>query len=96
MIPHQLPLNRVIKLNSRPLRYRSRSLDFCDVILPDGDRIMRISIESSTETSLEIHSDVLGKLLVPLDGALGLIFAGQSQATELDHLWEQVLAFPVL
>ena len=55
---------------------------------------MRVSIESSTETSLEIQSDVLGKLLVPLDGILGLIFAGQSQAAELDPLWEQVRAEP--
>jgi hypothetical protein len=64
------------------------------VILPDGDRVMRVSIESSTDTSLVVQSDVLGKLQVPLDGALGLIFAGPSRATELDPLWEQVRALP--
>ena len=54
------------------------ALDASHVIFPDGDRIMRVSIESSTETSLEVQSDVLGKLLVPLDGILGLIFATDS------------------
>lgn len=90
---HELPLNRLIKL-TRDVSAAVPGLDTSHVLLPDGDRIMRVSIESSTETSLEIQSDVLGKLLVPLDGALGLIFADQSRTTELDPLWEQVRAFP--
>jgi hypothetical protein len=92
-VAHELPLNRLIKL-TRDFSAVFPALDTSHVILPDGDRIMRVSIESSTDTSLEIQSDALGKLLVPLDGALGLIFAGPSRATELDPLWEQVRALP--
>jgi NPCBM/NEW2 domain len=90
---HELPLNRLIKL-SRDFSGVGPALDTAHLILPDGDRIMRVSIGSSKETSLEIHSDVLGKVQVPLDGVLGLIFAGQSRAAELDPLWEQVRAEP--
>ena len=90
---HELPLNRLIKLTR----------EVCDDVArarrvardsPEGDRIMRVSIQSSTETSLEIQSDVLGKLLVPLESILGLIFAGHTPASELDALWDQVRLEP--
>jgi NPCBM/NEW2 domain len=55
---------------------------------------LKVSIESSTETSLQIHSDVLGKLFIPLDGIIGVIFAGTAQTAELDPLWEQVRGQP--
>ena len=90
---HDLPLDRLIKL-TRDFSPAVPALDASHVILPDGDRIMKVSIESSNETSLQIQSDVLGKLLVPLDGILGLIFAGTAQTAELDPLWEQVRAQP--
>ncbi len=67
---HELPLNRLIKL-TREFSCGAAALDASHVILPDGDRMMRVSIDSSTETSLEIQSDALGKLLVPLDSILG-------------------------
>ena len=91
---HELPLNRLIKL-TRDFSAARSALDASHVILPDGDRIMRVSIESSTETSLEIQSDVLGKLLVPLDGAPGIdLRRPELRPTELDPLWEQVRAEP--
>jgi hypothetical protein len=90
---HELALNRLIKL-TRDFSAVVPALEASHVILPEGDRIMRVSIESSTETGLAIQSDVLGKFLLPLDGAVGLIFAGPSRATELDPLWEQVRAEP--
>jgi NPCBM/NEW2 domain len=90
---HELPLDSLIKL-TREFSGVGPALDTSHVILPDGDCIMRVSIESSTDTSLQIQSDVLGKVLVPLDGILGLIFAGQSRTAELDPLWELVRAVP--
>ena len=64
------------------------------MILPEGDRLMRVTIGSSTETSLEVQSDALGKLSVPLDGILGLVVASENQAAELDTLWERVRTEP--
>ena len=90
---HELPLGRLVKL-TREHSVAAPGLDEAHVILPDGDRIMKVSIESSTETGLEVQSDVLGKLLVPLDSILGLIFAGSAQARDLDSLWEQVRSEP--
>jgi hypothetical protein len=90
---HDLPLDRVVKL-TREFSVPAPSLDASHVILPDGDRMMRVSIESSTDASLEIQSDVLGKLSVPLDSILGLIFAGHTPISELDAGWEQVRSEP--
>lgn len=90
---HELPLNRLVKL-TREVAVKSPARDASHVILPEGDRIMRVSIQSSTETSLEIQSDVLGKLLIPLESILGLIFAGHTSASELDALRDQVRLEP--
>ena len=57
---HEVPLNRLIKL-TREVSVTPPAPDASHVILPDGDRIMRASIESSTETSLEIQSDAIGQ-----------------------------------
>ena len=78
--------------DSRVPAARCRRSTRSHVMLPDGDCLMRVVIGSSTETSLEVQSDALGKLAVPLDGILGLIFAGRARPTELDALWEQVRA----
>jgi len=90
---HELPLHRLVKLTgefpgSLPAPDRSH------VILPEGDCLMRVLIGSSTETSLDVQSDALGKLSVPLDGILGLVLSGQSQPAELDRWWDRVCAEP--
>ena len=48
------------------------ALEASQVIFPEGDRLMRVTIGSSTETSLEVQSDALGKLSIPLEGILGI------------------------
>jgi NPCBM/NEW2 domain len=90
---HEWPVNRVVKL-TREFSVPAPPLDASHVILPDGDRIMRASIESSTETGLKVQSDVLGELSVPLESILGLIFVGHTPISELDALWEQVRLTP--
>jgi hypothetical protein len=90
---HELPLDRLVKL-TRDLSLSLPALDHSHVILPEGDRIMRVLIGSSTETSLNVQSDALGKLSIPLDGILGLIFTGGSQASELDTWWDRVNGEP--
>ena len=88
---HDLPFDRVVKLTREPA-VSLPAPEHSHVILPDGDCVMRVGLGSSTETSLDVQSDSLGKLTIPLDGIEGLIFAGGSQASELDSLWDRVRA----
>ncbi len=64
------------------------------VILPDGDRLLRTSIASATDTSLEVRSDLLGKLEIPLDSLLGLILSATGQSGTFDARWDQILSEP--
>ena len=61
------------------------------MILPDGDRIMRVMIGSTTDTDLEFKSDVLGNLAIPLESVLGLMMATPADADTLDAWWDRVL-----
>ncbi len=45
------------------------------VLLGDGDRLMRASIGVANDASIEVRSELLGKLDVPLDSILGLILS---------------------
>jgi NPCBM/NEW2 domain len=64
------------------------------VLLGDGDRLMRASIGTATDASLEVRSELLGKLDVPLDGILGLVLAATGQAAEFEMLLERIQAEP--
>jgi len=90
---HELPLNRLIKL-TREVPGTFAPPDRSHVILPDGDCLMRVVVGSSTDTSLEVQSDALGKLGIPFDCLLGLIMSAPVQADELDLLWDRVRLEP--
>jgi hypothetical protein len=60
------------------------------VLLPDGDRIFRPTIGAATETALDVQSDLLGKLSVPLESLLGLILATPADADAADALVRKV------
>ena len=65
-----------------------------DVVLPEGDCLMRVTIGSASETALEVQSDALGKLAVPLDSLLGLIMVVPAETDVLDGLWDRVRLEP--
>jgi hypothetical protein len=90
---HELPLDRLIKL-TRDVPASLPPLDRAHVVLPDGDRLMRVVVGSSTDTSVEVQSDALGKLVVPLDCLLGLITSTPAKTDELDGLWDRVRLEP--
>jgi len=92
-VEHEVPLNRLIKL-TREVPASFAPLDRSQVILPEGDCLMRVVVGSSTDTSLEVQSDALGKLGVPLDCLLGLIMSTPGQTDELDLLWDRVRLEP--
>src|SRR5262249_22662546 len=68
--------------------------EFAHLILPDGDRIMRVTIGSTTDTDLELKSEVLGTLAIPLDHLLSLVMSTPAEADTLETWWDRILAEP--
>ncbi len=64
------------------------------VLLGDGDRLMRASIRGATDATIEIRSESLGKLDVPLGNVMGLILAVPSRSADLDRLIERIQTEP--
>lgn len=90
---HELPLEQVFKL-TRDAGGSVATLDRSVVVLPDGDCLMRVMVGAATETALDVQSDALGKLAVPLESLLGWIMVVPAQADDLDGLWDRVRLEP--
>jgi hypothetical protein len=90
---HELRLDRLIKL-SRDFPASLAPLDRAHAILPEGDCLMRVVVGASSETSLDVQSDALGKLALPFDCLLGVIMSPPSQNDDLDALWDRVRLEP--
>ena len=67
---HELPLNQVFKL-TRDVAGPVAAIDRSMIVLPEGDCLMRVTLGTASETALDVQSDTLGKLAVPLDCLLG-------------------------
>jgi hypothetical protein len=91
--PHALPLNRLIKL-TREIPIAFTPPERSQIVLPEGDRICRVNVGSTTETTLEVKSDQLGKLTIPLDCLLGLILSFPTQTGAFDALWDRIRSEP--
>lgn len=90
---HELSLERVVKV-TRDVPVPPPTSDRSHVILPGGDCLTRVVIGTSTDTSLEVLSDALGKLQLPLDSVLGLVVSAPSQTGDLEALWERIRVQP--
>ncbi|QEH36856.1 NPCBM/NEW2 domain protein [Aquisphaera giovannonii] len=90
----ELPVREVVKLTRDPLP-ASPSVDGSHVLLPEGDRIMRTIVGSTTDTSLDVqaHSS-LGKLTLPLDAVLGLLLASPPDSDAFDQTWDRIREEP--
>ena len=64
------------------------------VILPEGDRLRRLTLGSATETALEVQSDALGKLSIPLDCLVGWIMNEPRLRDDVDAMWDRVRTEP--
>ncbi len=90
---HELPLERVFKL-TREASGSVAAIDRSMVVLPDGDRLMRLALGSATETALEVQSDTLGKLSIPLESLLGWVMLVPALPDEVDGVWNRVYLEP--
>ncbi|WP_165220840.1 NPCBM/NEW2 domain-containing protein [Aquisphaera insulae] len=90
----EIPYREVVKLTRDPLP-PPQSTDGSHVLLPGGDRIMRVVVGATTETSLDVQSrSSLGKMSIPLDTILGLILASPAEPDPFDRLWYLVREEP--
>jgi hypothetical protein len=90
----ELPLRVLVKL-TQDQPTPPQILEGSHLLLPDGDRLMRVIVGSTTETAIEAqcHS-ALGKLTVPLDCVLGLILTAPTEPDAFDQLWDRVRSEP--
>jgi hypothetical protein len=89
-----LALNRLVKLTRESAPTLPAWEESQAVLLPEGDRLMRTAIGSANDTSLEVRSESLGRLEIPLDCLLGLILSTQGQSGTFDARWDQILVEP--
>jgi hypothetical protein len=90
----RLAIDHLVKLTREPAPPVSGWEDSQAVLLPEGDRLLRTAIGSTTETSLDVRSESLGKLEVPLDCVLGLILSTQGPSGSFDARWDRILVEP--
>jgi NPCBM/NEW2 domain len=82
-----LSFDRLVKLTREPLDVMAAGETTQAVLLGDGDRLMRATIGSATDASVEIRSELLGKIEVPLDSVLGLVLAVPGQPAGMEALF---------
>src|SRR5262249_36469738 len=90
----RLPLDRLVKLTHEPANPVPGWEESQAVLLPEGDRLMRTTIGSANEMSLEVRSESLGKLEIPMDCLRGLILSMQGPSGTFDARWDQILVEP--
>jgi hypothetical protein len=85
-----VPVRTLVKLFREP-QTAPRTVDGSHVLLPDGDRLMRVVVGSTSETSVTVewHS-ALGKLTIPIDAVLGMVLTGPADSEAFDVLWNRV------
>lgn len=89
-----LPVRSVVKLFREP-RTPGRPTEGSHIILPDGDRLMRVVVGPTTETTVEVEwHATLGKLTIPIDAVAGMILTPPADAESFDRLWNRVKSEP--
>ncbi len=71
-----LPLDRLVKLTRESPGQVATGEGAQAVFLAEGDRLMRTTIGTATDAGIEVRSEAMGKIELPVDGVLGLVLAG--------------------
>ncbi len=86
----EVPLRSLVKLTRDP-RVPTQAPEGSHVLLPEGDRLMRVVVVATTDTGIEVQSQsALGKLTIPLECALGLVLTAPTEAAAFDQFWNRV------
>ena len=88
-----VPLRSLVKLTRDP-RVPMQP-EGSHVLLPEGDRLMRVIVGATTDTGIEVQSQsALGKITIPLECLLGLILTAPTESDGFDQLWNRVAGEP--
>ncbi len=89
-----IPFDRLVKLTREGTVPPPWTNEGEVVLFPDGDRLAHCVIASAGAADLDVQPVALGKLPVPLDAILGLIFRPPSEPDALDSLESEVRSAP--
>jgi hypothetical protein len=89
-----VPFDRLVKVARETPAAIASGESTQAVLLEDGDRLMRASIGATTDASIEIRSELLGKIEVPLDSVLGLVLSTTGQSGGLESIVDRILVEP--
>ncbi len=85
-----VPLRSLVKL-TRDVRAAIQAPEGSHLLLPEGDRLMRVIVGATTETEIEVQSQsAIGNLTIPLECVLGLVLASPTEPDAFDQLWSRV------
>ncbi len=90
----EVPVRSLVKLTRDP-RVPTLAAEGSHVLLPEGDRLMRVIVGATTDTGIEVQSQsALSKLTIPLECVLGLILTAPTESDAFDQLWNRVADEP--
>jgi hypothetical protein len=89
-----VPFDRLVKLTRETPGAIAGGESTQAVLLGEGDRLMQASIGEATDTNIEVRSELLGKVEVPLDGILGLVLTTTGQSGGLESIVDRILLEP--
>jgi hypothetical protein len=86
----EVPLRSLVNL-ARELRTLPQAMEGSHVLLPEGDRLMRVIVGSTTDTAIEVQShSPLGKLTIPLECVVGVVLTTPNESDAFDQLWDRL------
>jgi hypothetical protein len=91
---HTFRLDRLVKLTRESPAAMAAGESSQVVLLGDGDRLMRVAIGAANDAGLEVRSELLGKLEIPLDALVGMVLSAPAQGGSLDALRDRVEVEP--
>lgn len=86
-----LALDRLVKLTREAAAPAPEAEGEQAVYLADGDRLLHVTIGTSTDTRLQVRSDSLGDLDLPLSRLNGLVLAAGGGASDAGALANRIL-----
>ena len=90
----EVPLRSLVKL-TRDVRTTGQANEGSHVLLPEGDRLMRVIVGATTETAIEVQSQSpLASLTIPLECVLGLVLTAPTEPEAFNELWNRVAGEP--
>jgi hypothetical protein len=89
-----LPFDRLVKLTRESPAAIQGGESTQAVLLGEGDRLMRASVGAATDASIEIRSELLGRIEVPLDSVLGLVLSAAGQSGGFETVVDRIILEP--